>query len=118
MAASAERRHSNDNATPESAYLNDTIINYWFKLSYLMFTESDEVYSVGSNQFFQLGWGQIGLNYSMPGKIEKLNACKVVQVACLDSFSMAVTDGKLLLICVKSFLFSWYFADHIYLFIQ
>lgn len=72
-------------------------MTFHWHFSFLL-PENNEVYSVGSNLFFQLGWGEIGQNYSMPGKIEKLVGLEILQISCSDYFSMAVISGKFMLV--------------------
>ncbi|GBL93642.1 hypothetical protein AVEN_218406-1 [Araneus ventricosus] len=57
---------------------------------------------MGSNRFGQLGWGEPGLDYCMPQRIEKLKGVKVSRVSCGDTFTLFVTHGKELLSCGKS----------------
>nr|XP_042901632.1 serine/threonine-protein kinase Nek8 isoform X2 [Parasteatoda tepidariorum] len=55
-------------------------------------TETNELYSVGSNRHFQLGWGNSALDYSMPQRIEKLSGIKLLSVNCANSYTLAVCN--------------------------
>ncbi|KFM76907.1 Serine/threonine-protein kinase Nek8, partial [Stegodyphus mimosarum] len=62
----------------------------------LFLCENGEVFSVGSNHYFQLGCGKSGLDYSLPQRIEKLENFNIIQVACCDFYSMAVSEDNYL----------------------
>nr|XP_042901634.1 serine/threonine-protein kinase Nek8 isoform X4 [Parasteatoda tepidariorum] len=62
-------------------------------------TETNELYSVGSNRHFQLGWGNSALDYSMPQRIEKLSGIKLLSVNCANSYTLAV--------CNDNYLYCW-----------
>ncbi|GIY14648.1 hypothetical protein CDAR_567131 [Caerostris darwini] len=63
----------------------------------VIMNELGELYSMGSNRFGQLGWGEPGLDYNSPQRIENIKHVKVSQVLCGDCFTLIVTNENELL---------------------
>ncbi|XP_067122738.1 serine/threonine-protein kinase Nek8-like isoform X2 [Centruroides vittatus] len=56
-------------------------------------TDKGDLYTIGSNRYGQLGWGQIGLSHNMPCKVQFINHQKFKRVSCGNSFTIAVTEA-------------------------
>ncbi|GIX95741.1 hypothetical protein CEXT_455012 [Caerostris extrusa] len=63
----------------------------------VIMNELGELYSMGSNRFGQLGWGEPGLDYNSPQRIENIKHVKVSQVLSGDCFTLVVTNENELL---------------------
>ncbi|KAG8182304.1 hypothetical protein JTE90_013910 [Oedothorax gibbosus] len=57
----------------------------------VVLTDHGDLYSVGSNRFGQLGWGEEGLDYSMPHEVDIIKNIKVSQIVCGYNFTGAIT---------------------------
>lgn len=55
-------------------------------------TDKGELFTIGSNRYGQLGWGQTGSSHNMPCKVQYINKEKFKHVSCGNSFTVAITE--------------------------
>ena len=65
---------------------------YLGKMLYSLTVEG-KCYTFGSNQFGQLGYEKEPQD-RRPAQVKALNSCKLSAVACGDTFTMAVSEGR------------------------